>query len=219
MCIDQQYTESSGATRDSVEPKAPEQEAVGIDLGLTSFAVLSNGEEVSNPRFFQKGQKALAKAQRALAKAEKGTKERVKKRKVVAKTHEKIRNQRNDFCHKASKKIIDRYQYISIEDLNIKKMVEESHLAKNITDASWNQFRQFLTYKAVEAGRTLVLVNPAYTTQDCSRCKHREEKKLSERMHNCAHCGYKATRDVNAAQNILALGLDGLGAIPRSLRL
>ena len=120
---------------------------------------------------------------------------------------------------KNQKKIIDQYQYICIEDLNIKKMVEGSRLAKSITDASWNQFRQFLTYKAVEAGRKLEMVNPAYTSQDCSQCKHREEKKLSERMHCCSRCGYTATRDLNAAQNILALGLDGLGEIPISLRL
>lgn len=98
-------------------------------------------------------------------------------------------------------------------------MVERSHFSKSIMDASWNQFRQFLTYKAAEAGRKLGLVNPAYTTQECSQCGYREEKKLSERTHCCNQCGYKATRDLNAAQNILALGLDGLGEIPRSLRL
>ncbi len=195
------------------------EEEVGIDVGLETFAVFSNGQEIANPRFFQKGEKALATAQRKLAKEKKGSKERQKKGKAVAKIHEKIRNQRKDFCHKESKKIIDRYQYICVEDLDIKKMVEGSYFAKSITDASWNQFRQFLTYKAVEAGRKLGLVNPAYTSQDCSRCKHREEKKLSERTHCCSQCGYRATRDLNAAQNILALGLDGLGAIPRSLRL
>ncbi|MBS0622323.1 MAG: transposase [Verrucomicrobia bacterium] len=131
--------------------------------------------------------------------------------------YQRIRNQRKDFCHKESKKIIDHYQYICVEDLDIKKMTEGSHLAKSIMDASWNQFRQFLTYKVEEAGRKLGLVNPAYTTQDCSRCKHREEKKLSERMHHCSRCEYQTTRDLNAAENILALGLDGLGIIPRSL--
>jgi putative transposase len=98
-------------------------------------------------------------------------------------------------------------------------MVEKSRFAKSITDASWNQFRQFLTYKAVEAGRKLGVVNPAYTTQDCYQCGHRQEKRLSERTHCCSQCGYKVTRDLNAAQNILPLGKDGLGAIPRSLRL
>lgn len=198
---------------------SPREEAIGIDVGLENFAVLSNGQEIANPRFFKKGQKALAKGQRKLAKAKKGSKERRKLGKAVAKIHEKVRNQRKDFCHQESKKIIDQYQYICVEDLDIKKMIEGSSLAKSITDASWSQFRQFLTYKAVEAGRKLGLVNPAYTSQDCSRCKHREEKKLSERMHCCSQCGYKATRDFNAAQNILTLGLDGLGEIPRSHRL
>ena len=203
----------------SVEPLLPNQEAIGIDVGLKQFATLSNGQEIPNPRFFKNGEKALAKAQRKLALLKKGTQERRKKGKAVAKIHERISNQRKDFCHKESKKIIDQYQYICVEDLNIKKMLEVSHFAKSITDASWNQFRQFLTYKAAEAGRKLGLVNPAYTTQDCHQCGHREKKKLSERAHNCSQCGYKTSRDLNAAQNILALGLDGLGSIPRSLRL
>jgi putative transposase len=201
------------------EPLPQKQGAIGIDVGLANFAVLSNGQEIANPRFFRKGQKVLAAMQRKLAKEEKGSKERRKKGKAVAKIHEKIRNQRKDFCHKESRKIIDQYQYICVEDLNIKKMVEGSHLAKSITDASWNQFRQFLTYKAAEAGRKLGVVNPAYTTQICNRCQHREKKTLAEREHCCSQCGYTVSRDLNAAQNILALGLDGLGEIPRSLRL
>ena len=203
----------------NVEPLAPKQEAIGIDVGLEHFATFSNGQEISNPRFFKQGEKTLAKAQRKLAKLKKGTQERRKQGKIVAKIHERISNQRKDFCHKESKKIIDQYQYICVEDLNIKKMMEGSHFAKSIADASWNQFRQFLTYKAAEAGRKLGLVNPAYTTQDCYQCGYREEKKLSERTHHCSKCGYRTTRDLNAAQNILALGLDGLGAIPRSPRL
>ena len=203
----------------NVEPLAPKQEAIGIDVGLEHFATFSNGQEISNPRFFKGGEKALAKAQRKLAKLKKGTQERRKQGKVVAKVHERISNQRKDFCHKESKKIVNQYQYICVEDLDIKKMVEGSYFAKSITDVSWNQFRQFLTYKAAEAGRKLGLVNPAYTTQDCYQCGYREKKKLSERMHCCSRCEYKATRDLNAAQNILALGLDGLGVIPRSFRL
>lgn len=200
----------------NAEPLAPKQDAIGIDVGLEHFATLSNGEEIANPRFFKRGEKALAKGQRKLAKLKKGTRERQKQGKAVAKIHERISNQRKDFCHKESKKIIDQYQYICVEDLNIKKMVEGTYLAKSITDASWNQF---LTYKAAEAGRKLGLVNPAYTSQDCSRCGYREEKKLSQREHCCSQCGYRATRDFNAAQNILALGLDGLGSFPRSPRL
>ncbi len=203
----------------SVEPQTPKEEAIGIDVGLEHFATLSTGQEIANPRFFKQGEKSLAKKQRKLAKLKIGTPARQKQGKIVAKIHEKIGNQRKDFCHKISKKIVDQYQFICIEDLNIKKMIEGSRFAKSITDASWNQFRQFITYKAVEAGRKLGLANPAYTTQDCSKCKHREEKSLSERKHCCSRCGYTATRDLNAAQNILALGIDGLGAIPRSPRL
>jgi putative transposase len=202
-----------------VEPKPEKKGFIGIDVGLENFATLSDGGKIENPRFFKNGEKKLAKAQAKLSKLEKGAKKRRKQGKVVARIHERISNQRKDFCHKESKKIVDQYQYICVEDLNIKKMVESSYLAKNITDASWNQFLQFLTYKAAEAGRKLGLVNPAYTTQDCHQCGYRERKELSERMHSCPSCGYKASRDFNAAQNILALGLDGLGVIPRSLRL
>jgi len=202
------------------EPLPPKQDAIGIDVGLEHFATLSNKQEIPNPRFFKQGEKALAKAQKKLSKLEKGTAKRRKAGKTIAKIHEKISNQRRDFCHKESKKIIDQYQYICVEDLDIKKMMEKSSFAKNITDASWNQFRQFLTYKAAEAGRKLGLVNPAYTTQDCSKCGHREEKKLNERIHSCFKCGYRTTRDHNSAEKILALGLDGLGVLlPRSLRL
>lgn len=201
------------------QPLQPKEEAVAIDVGIESFATFSNGKTIENPRFFKKGEKALAQAQRKLSKLEKGTKERRKAGKAVAKIHEKIKNQRKDFCHKQAKKIIDQYQYICIEDLNIKTMMEGSHLAKSIADASWNQFRQILTYKAAEAGRKLGVVNPAYTSQICSQCGHLESKGLREREHNCSRCGYTAHRDLNAAQNILALGLDGLGAIPRSPRL
>jgi putative transposase len=91
--------------------------------------------------------------------------------------------------------------------------------AKSIADVSWNQFLQILTYKAVEAGRKVGLVDPAYTSQQCFKCGYREKKEISERKHFCKLCGYSTSRDFNASQNILALGLDGLGVIPRSLRL
>jgi putative transposase len=201
------------------EPLAPKQGAIGIDVGLEYFATLSDGRQIENPRFFKRGVKTLVKAQKKLALLKKGTPKRRKQGKVVAKIHERISNQRKDFCHKESKKIVDQYQYICVEDLNIKKMVEGSYFAKSIKDASLNQFLQFLTYKAAEAGRKLGLVNPAYTTQTCHHCGHREKKELSERKHHCSQCGYSTSRDLNAALNILALGLDGLGEIPRSPRL
>lgn len=201
-----------------VHPQVPNEKAIGIDVGLKKFATLSDGEEIENPRFFKTAEKALAKAQRQCAKLTKGTPARRMKGKAIAKIHERIKNQRKDFCHKESRKIVNTYQYICIEDLSIQKMMETSSFARSITDASWNQFCRFLSYKAEEAGRKLGLVNPAYTTQDCHKCGHREPKALSERTHRCAQCGYEASRDFNAAQNILALGIDGLGVNPRSPR-
>lgn len=213
------HWDASLSCEHEAEPLIRNELAVGIDVGIERFATFSDGTIIDNPRFFKKEEKALAKAQQKLSKAEKGTLERIERKRVVAKIHQRIRNRRNNFCHQESRKIIDKYQFICVEDLNIQKMVQGSRLAKSITDASWNQFCQFLSYKAEEAGRKLGLVNPAYTTQTCSQCKHVEPKKLTEREHLCSQCGYKANRDFNASQNILALGLDGLGEIPRSLRL
>jgi putative transposase len=200
------------------KPLVQNELAVGIDVGIEHFATLTDGTLIDNPRFFKKEEKALAKAQKKLSKTEKGTKERAKKKKIVAKIHQRIKSRRNNFCHQESRKTVDKYQFICLEDLNIQRMVRNSKLAKSIMDVSWNQFYQFLSYKAVEAGRKLGLVNPAYTSQTCSQCKHIESKKLSSRVHICSQCGYKASRDFNASKNILALGLDGLGEIPRNHR-
>ncbi len=211
----------------SVEQEAqllvPNEKSVGIDMGIEHWAHLSDGTVVENPRFLKQEEKALAKAQRKLSKFEKRTPGRRKQGKIVAKVHERIRNKRQDFCHKQSKKIVAEYQYICVEELNIKNMVEGSplgsSLSRSIADASWNQFCRFLAYKAGEAGRKVGMVNPAYTSATCSQCGKMEKKSLSHRQHQCTHCGYSAHRDFNAAQNILAIGLDSLGLSPRSLRL
>ena len=199
-------------------PKA-EVGSVGIDLGIENFAFLSDGSKIDNPRFFRSSEKKLAKAQRALSQEKKGTKKRSICGKRCAKIHRKIANQRKDFCHKESRKIVSKYQNICIEDLKVERMIKGSHYAKSITDVSWSQFRQYLAYKAEEAGRRLGIVNPAYTTQKCNNCGEIEKKQISQRAHCCKNCGYTTHRDHNASQNILALGLDGLGVSPRSLRL
>jgi len=199
-------------------PLPENNKSVGIDVGLETFAVFSDGNEILNPRFFKQAEKELAKAQRKLAKEEKGTPKRKAKRLIVAKVHEKISNKRKNFCHQESRKIINNYQYICIEDLNIQKMLDNSFLSKSISDASWGLFRQHLTYKAEYAGRKLGVVDPAYTSQTCSNCKNIVAKKLSERKHSCQVCGYQDTRDGNASKNILALGLDSQQAIARSSR-
>lgn len=204
-----------------IEPEylPAKENIIAIDVGIESFATFSDGTTIANPRFLKNAQKALAKAQRKKDKLAKGTPERRKHAKAVAKIHNKIKNRREEFCHKESKKIVDKYQTICIEDLNIMNMVEGSYLAKSILDVSWNRFRNYLVYKAEEAGRQLITVAPAYTSQTCSQCGCCSRKALDEREHHCMRCGYKAHRDLNASLNILALGLDGQGFIPRSPRL
>ena len=201
------------------QPLPKSTEAIGIDVGLVSFATLSNGEMIANPRFFRKDEAALAKAQKQLSKEEKGTPARRKRRKVVSHIHEHISNRRKDFAHQNSRRIVNRFGIIAVEDLSINRMVHNHCLAKSIADASWGQFAAFLSYKAVSADRVYIAVNPSYTTQDCSQCGHRQALTLSEREFRCPCCGFALNRDHNASLNILAIGLDGLGLIPRSPRL
>lgn len=193
------------------QPMPDSTEAVGIDVGLARFATLSNGQQIDNPRFFRQDEDELAKAQRKLDKAAKGTPARVKARKVVARVHERIHFRRHDFAHQLARRLVSHYGLISVEDLTINGMVHNRCLAKSIHDAAWSQFRQVLSYKAEEAGRTLVAVNPAYTSQDCSQCGHRLRKALSQRRHVCPCCGLNLDRDENAAKNILRLGLQSQG--------
>lgn len=190
-------------------PLAANGEAVGIDVGLNSFAALSTGEQIENPRFYRKDEKALAKAQRRMAKFEKGTKERRKARKVVARIHERIRNRRHNFVHQEARQIVNRFEKIAVEKLNVKGMQKNGHLSKSIGDASWTMFRTVLAHKAESAGRQDVEVNPSFTSQDCHQCGYRAKKKLSERWHHCPMCAASLDRDHNAALNILALGTQG----------
>jgi putative transposase len=189
---------------------------VGIDVGLKTFATLSSAEEIENPRFFRKEEKALAKVNRKHSKLAKGTPERRKHRKVVARVHERIAFRRSNFTHQQSRQIVDRYGVICVEDLHVNRMVHNHCLAKSISDAAWSAFFGQLSCKAEEAGRVFVKVNPAYTTQDCSRCHHRQPMPLSERVYRCPCCHLVIDRDHNASLNIRALGLQSLGLVPRS---
>jgi putative transposase len=190
-------------------PEAPSQ--IGIDVGLTTFATLSNGEEIANPRFFRKEEKALAKVQRKHAQLAKGTPERRKHRQVVARVHERIAFRRDNFTHQESRQIVDRFGVICVEDLHVNRLTHNHYLAKSIQDASWTGFFDRLSSKAEEAGRTFVKVNPAYTSQDCSRCHHRQKMPLCERTYHCPCCLLEIDRDLNAALNIKAIGLYGVG--------
>jgi putative transposase len=149
------------------QPLPESVEAMGVDVGLESFAMLSTGEPIENPRFFRRDEKDLARAQRKLSKAEKGTPERAQRRKVVTRIHERIVHRRSNFAHQEARKLVDRCGTIAIEDLSVNQMVHNRCLAKSIMDAAWSQFAQYLAYKAEEADRRWVRVNPAYTSQDC----------------------------------------------------
>jgi len=191
----------------SPEPLPLSEEAVGIDVGLKTFAALSNGEGdnffIENPRFLRRDEKALAKAGRKQAKTKKRSQERREANKVLARIHERIRNRRHDFCHQNARRIVHRFGVIAVEKLNVKGMVQNHSLAKSISDAAWSQFRECLTSKAASADREIHAVDPAYTSQDCSACGYRAKKKLSERWHLCPMCGASLDRDTNAAINII----------------
>lgn len=204
-------------------PLPSSEERVGIDVGLKTFATLSTGEEIGNPRFFRAEEKALAKANRLLSKREKGTPQRAKRRKVVARVHERIKWRRNDFSHQHSRRIVNRFGLIVVEDLEVNGMRHNHCLAKSISDAAWSGFRSMLAWKAECAARQFVAVNPAYTSQTCSGCGHRlapdSRLGLSDRMFSCPCCSVHIDRDHNAARNILALGQQSMGSIPGSPRL
>jgi len=186
-------------------------EQVGIDVGLKTFATLSDGTEIANPRFFRKEEVALAKVQRAHSKLAKGTPERRKHRKVVARVHERIAFRRENFTHQESRKVVNAFGLICVEDLTVNRLVHNHCLAKSISDAAWSAFFSQLASKAAEAGYQLLKVNPAYTSQDCSRCHHRQKMPLSERTYHCPCCLLSIDRDLNAALNIKALGLQSVG--------
>ncbi len=179
---------------------------VGVDVGLNSFAVLSNGSRIENPRFYRSREKQLKMVQRRLSRTKKGSKNRGKNRIRVARLHEKIENSRKDFLHKASRQIADSYQTVYVEDLEFRNLVQNHCLAKSISDASWGRFIRMIAYKEAESGGRLVKVNPKNTTQQCSRCHRKVEKTLSDRTHECPFCGLVLDRDLNASRNILRIG-------------
>lgn len=199
--------------KESKEYDSETEESVGIDVGLKSFAIFSDGNVIENPKFFKSEEKNIATLQRRKEKATGMRKKKITK--AIQKRHKKVKNKRKDFCHKLSRNIVNKYETICTEDLDINQMKESmKYLSKSIHDASWGLFLDLLSYKAVEAGRKFVKVDPAYTTQDCSTCSYRVKKKLSERIHNCPNCGLIIDRDLNASKNILRIGLYSLGMKP-----
>ena len=182
--------------------------SVGIDVGLYHLLAFSNGVAVENPRWLRKSLKRLRVAQRHLSRCKKGSNRRRKAARRVAAIHEKIANQRLDFWHKTTRSLVNTYDTIVIEDLNLSFMTCNGHLALSAHDAALGTFRQLLTYKAEEASRQFFAVNPSGTSQVCSACGVVVRKNLSVRVHRC-DCGLIIDRDVNAARNILNLARTG----------
>jgi putative transposase len=196
-----------------VEPKRllPRSEVVGVDVGLMLFATLSNGEQIDNPRFYRKDEADLKRVQKLKDAAKNAQKwdENRHREKALAHIHERIANRRSDFAHKRSRELVNTYQAIVFEDLEPQQMGARKGrgMRKSIMDVAWGQFVSMTISKAEEAGRSVILVNPHNTSKMCSHCGELVEKKLSERIHTCPHCGLVMDRDRNAALNILQRGL------------
>jgi putative transposase len=189
----------------SPDPLPATGNATGIDVGLTSFAVLSDGTAINNPRYYQTAQAKLRRAQRTVCRRKKASNRRRKAVQHLTRVHHHIRNQRRDFHHKVSRDLINRYDMIACENLNITGLAR-SRLAKPIHDVGWGRFLSLLSYKAAEAGRELVRVNPSGTSQRCI-CGARVPKIWRERWHYCPICQLSVPRDQAAALEILRLGL------------
>ena len=178
--------------------------AVGIDVGLTHFAITSDGSKFDNPRFFIKHQRNLKRKQQKLSKKKKGSQNRKKARLAVAKVHSKIARCREDFLHKLSRKIVNENQVIAVENLNIKGMVKNHNLAKAISDVGWGMFCTMLKYKAESEGRQYIEIDRWFpSSKTCHVCLNRVDNlSLDVRSWTCKHCGTHHDRDVNAAINI-----------------
>ncbi len=183
-------------------PQSTNTKAIGIDLGIKNFVFDSDGNSLSNQKFLEKSSKKLGKEQRKFSRKAKGSQNRNKQRIIVARIHEKIVNQREDFQHKLSRYYVNNYGLIAIEDLQVKNMIRNRCLSKSISDAAWSKFDQMLEYKAESAGVRVVKVEPNNTTQICSNCGINVQKKLGDRIHEC-QCGLIIDRDYNSAKNIL----------------
>ena len=198
-----------------VQPLPATGRETGVDVGLKVFLITADGTVVENPRLHRRGEKKLKKAQRVVSRRKKGSQGRRTAVGHLQRAHQHVLRQRLDFHHKTALKLLRDYDTIYLEDLQVANMVRNHHLAKSISNAGWAQFRTILEAKAAYAGRRVVAVPPAYTSQDCSGCGKHVPKSLSVRTHVCASCGLVLDRDENAARNIQWAGqaLRGLAAV------
>lgn len=181
---------------------------VGIDLGLKDFLVESCGKKTNSPKYLRQSERKLKKFQQILSRRQKGSKNRNKQRIKVARLHEKISNQRKNFLHKESSRLVNENQVIYLETLNVKAMIKNRHLSKSIADSGWGEFLRQLKYKSHWRGSTVVQVGMwEATSKLCSSCDYKNENlKLSDREWSCPDCGCVHDRDINAAKNIEKIG-------------
>jgi len=193
---------------------APTPNVVGIDLGLTTFAYFSNGDKIKRQRWMKQDADDIARLQRKKEQFVKGSSERRNVVHALCHAYERAANRRRNFAHQESRKLVNEYQFIAFEKLDIQDMQVNGNktISRGIADVAWGQFVQFTTYKAANAGRVVAQVNPRGTTQICSGCGVIVPKDLSVRIHDCPDCGLKLNRDHNAALNILARGLASINA-------
>jgi putative transposase len=189
---------------------------IGIDVGLKDFAVLSNSIKIGNPKYLQRSEKLLKSRQRMLSRKKLGSNNRDKARLMVAKTHERVTNPRNDFIHKVSTAITKRFDTIVIETLNIRGMESNHSLAKSISSASWSRFFGFLKYKSENQGKNVIEIGTfEKSSKTCSVCGHvNKSLTLNQRDWECTDCNTLLNRDINAAINVRDLGLKQMGLDP-----
>jgi putative transposase len=189
-----------------IHPLPVTAQETGIDLGLESFATLANGEHICTPAYYRAAEAHLRRCQRRVARRVKGSHRRRKAVALLARAHQHIARQRRDFHHKEARKLVAAYDTLYHEDLRVRNLMKNHHLAKSISDAGWGQFLTILTFKAASAGKRVQAVDPAFTSQGCSSCGVIVAKGLSVRWHACPECGASLHRDHHAALNILRRG-------------
>lgn len=195
---------------DSSTADLNQSKAVGIDVGLKTFITTSDGEKFDSPKYHKQSLKEEAKIHRRIHKAQKGTSLRAKHKKSLSKIKRKIANRRKDFNHKLSRKLVDKYDVLVLEDIDLNELkTDNSNINRTYADVAIGQFRNFLIYKAENAGKKVIKVDPRNTTKECSECGSLVEKTLKDRVHNCS-CGHVECRDINAAKVILRRGLASL---------